>query len=188
MSYDTNEPILDRIFHEGYDLLKAKGMRKMSILDITRAVDIATGTFYHYFPTKEDFVYQMIRYYRDEISREFDKRLVDGHMDKEGFRVFLLDLIDTFRDVYSLLTPIEQQRLIERYPLNNTDSDSKMMTFSAKLLSHLTDVREDCDWRVFSNMLSGLSKLYSNRSAMYLDYFTTTMEQFVDALLRYTFK
>lgn len=187
MAVDTTEPIVERIFREGYTLLKQKGMRKMSILDITRAVDIATGTFYHYFPTKEDFVYQMIIYYREEINREFARRLVDGKMDRDGFRTFLLDLIDTYKDVFSLLTPIEQQRLRERYPLNHKDVNSNEMTFSKQLITCLTNVREECDWRVFSNLLAGLAKLYFNRSSMYENQFRETMEVFVDAMLDYTF-
>ena len=187
MEYDANAPILDRIYLEGYQLLKQKGMRKMSILDIPRAVDIATGTFYHYFPTKEDFVYQMILYFREEITRSFSEQLVDGSMDRSSFRAFLLNLVDTYRDVFSLLSPIEQQRLMERYPLGRSNADSNEMTFSRRLITNLSGVQEGCDWRVFSNLLSGLSKLFSNRRAMYPDQFLQTMEIFVDALLDYTF-
>lgn len=46
----------------GYTLIQEVGLKKMSIVLITKRVNIATGTFYHFFDSKEAFVQALIDY------------------------------------------------------------------------------------------------------------------------------
>jgi AcrR family transcriptional regulator len=49
-------------------LFAAKGYQSTSIADLLQAVDAHSGSFYHFFPTKQDLLLAVLRAYRDGIE------------------------------------------------------------------------------------------------------------------------
>ena len=62
----------------GYALIQEVGLKRMSIALITKRVHIATGTFYHFFDSKEAFVQVLIDYQNQQLFMEL-KALVERH-------------------------------------------------------------------------------------------------------------
>lgn len=60
----------------GYTLIQEVGLKKMSIALITKRVNITTGTFYHFFDSKEAFVQVLIDYQNQQLFMEL-KALVE---------------------------------------------------------------------------------------------------------------
>ena len=56
-----------QMLETGFALLKEYGMTHMSVDKITSAVGLGKGTFYHFFDSKEDFVYQLIEHQRKKV-------------------------------------------------------------------------------------------------------------------------
>lgn len=48
-----------RLLEVGWDLLRTRGYDQTTVADITEAADVAKGTFFNYFPTKEDLADQI---------------------------------------------------------------------------------------------------------------------------------
>lgn len=57
-----------KIYDAAISLIESKGFENVSIEDITKAADMAKGTFYLYFKSKQDLIYHTITMY-DEIAR-----------------------------------------------------------------------------------------------------------------------
>lgn len=51
----------NKLLERGRDLLFLYGVKRISIDDITRAADMAKGTFYNHFDSKEDFVLELMK-------------------------------------------------------------------------------------------------------------------------------
>src|ERR1700722_14274598 len=51
--------IRSRLFRAAFEQFGARGFTATTVEDITRAADVAKGTFFNYFPTKEPLLTQM---------------------------------------------------------------------------------------------------------------------------------
>src|ERR1700722_10296993 len=62
------ESTRDRFLAAGMRLFAAKGYQSTSIADLLQEVDAHSGSFYHFFPTKQDLLLAVLRAYRDGIE------------------------------------------------------------------------------------------------------------------------
>ena len=70
-AFDTKQAIVDsgiKLFHE-------KGFTKTKISDITEAANVAHGTFYVYFKSKEDFFISLLMMSRKELLENADEAI-----------------------------------------------------------------------------------------------------------------
>ena len=58
----------DRIILAGLRLFAAKGYQSTSIVDLLQEADAHSGSFYHFFPTKQDLLLAVLKTYRDGIE------------------------------------------------------------------------------------------------------------------------
>src|SRR5580658_10643336 len=63
------ESTRDRFLAAGMRLFAAKGYQSTSIADLLQEVDAHSGSFYHFFPTKQDLLLAVLKAYRDGIER-----------------------------------------------------------------------------------------------------------------------
>ena len=59
---EQRQSIRQKLITIGYDLIREVGLKKMKVSVIAERADIATGTFYHFFDSKEAFVQALIDY------------------------------------------------------------------------------------------------------------------------------
>jgi TetR/AcrR family transcriptional repressor of nem operon len=57
-----------RFLAAGMRLFAAKGYQSTSIADLLQEVDAHSGSFYHFFPTKQDLLLAVLKAYRDGIE------------------------------------------------------------------------------------------------------------------------
>ena len=65
----------EKMLDAGFDLLKQYGMTHMSVAKITEAAGIGVSTFYNFFASKEEYVYEVLQYRRRKIPELFRKHL-----------------------------------------------------------------------------------------------------------------
>jgi TetR/AcrR family transcriptional regulator, transcriptional repressor for nem operon len=58
----------DRIILAGIRLFAAKGYQSTSIVDLLQEANAHSGSFYHFFPTKQDLLLAVLKAYRDGIE------------------------------------------------------------------------------------------------------------------------
>jgi TetR/AcrR family transcriptional regulator, transcriptional repressor for nem operon len=62
------ESTRDRFLAAGMRLFAAKGYQSTSIADLLQEVDAHSGSFYHFFPTKQDLLLAVLKAYHDGIE------------------------------------------------------------------------------------------------------------------------
>src|SRR5580692_6520023 len=75
------ESTRDRFLAAGMRLFAAKGYQSTSIADLLQEVDAHSGSFYHFFPTKQDLLLAVLRAYRDGIESMLLAPAWDGIVD-----------------------------------------------------------------------------------------------------------
>lgn len=58
----------------GYDLIREVGLKKMKVSLIAERAEIATGTFYHFFESKETYVSALI----EEQEKVWKEQMISG--------------------------------------------------------------------------------------------------------------
>jgi TetR/AcrR family transcriptional repressor of nem operon len=71
----------DRIILAGLRLFAAKGYQSTSIVDLLQEADAHSGSFYHFFPTKQDLLLAVLKTYRDGIEPMLLAPAWDGIVD-----------------------------------------------------------------------------------------------------------
>jgi TetR/AcrR family transcriptional regulator, transcriptional repressor for nem operon len=71
----------DRIMLAGLRLFAAKGYQSTSIVDLLQEADAHAGSFYHFFPTKQDLLLAVLKTYRDGIEPMLLAPAWDGIVD-----------------------------------------------------------------------------------------------------------
>ena len=99
------------LLQNGFDLIKTHGLKKTSISDITKRVGIAAGTFYNFFKTKEEFVYQIVLYKRSESKKMLDQMSGNKKMDADTFRKYLTTLYTSDNNIFTYLNESEILKL-----------------------------------------------------------------------------
>ena len=70
---ENKDELYRGMINAGWEQLVERGVRSLRVEQVARAVGIAKGTFYSFFPSKGDFVYAMLMENRqravDELSR-----------------------------------------------------------------------------------------------------------------------
>src|SRR4030095_10525656 len=65
----------ERILDAAEDLMLAKSFHSVGLNEILSAVKVPKGSFYHYFPSKEQFGVELIRHYVSETTA-FKRRML----------------------------------------------------------------------------------------------------------------
>ena len=111
---DEREVIMPAIFSEeerrglrlrmldiGWELLRDKGFRALRVEDVARRAGLAKGTFYHFFPSKDAFLQEMVAENRRELSSEVEGLLSDeGRPDEARVRACLHEVWNSDRLVF----------------------------------------------------------------------------------------
>lgn len=77
----------ERIFNAALDLIKTKGYDQTTLVDICQQADIATGTFYHYFHSKQDIIIAYVKQESDDLIDYFNS------LNKDSWAQVLLTII-----------------------------------------------------------------------------------------------
>ncbi len=73
----------NEILNTAERLFRTKGYEKSTVNDILKEVDIAKGTFYHYFKSKEEVMDAIVLRYKDSIVSRAEKTLIRDDISPE---------------------------------------------------------------------------------------------------------
>jgi len=187
---ETREDIRSQMLDNGFSLIKRFGLKKTTIEDVTRISGVAKGTFYNFFKTKEEFVYQIIIHKRRLVKDYYDKLLKKNgdSVDRMLLRDMLRFTIDGDYDLMTYLNREDAAMLAARWPkeyLECAENDEKALLW---ILDHTHDKRKDCDWRVFANLYAIAAIGLADRERLHAEALDATIDQYVDRLVDYVFE
>lgn len=165
------EEEMTKLRHElilaGIRLSRELGLQRMSVEKITSAVEIAKGSFYIFFDSKEDFILEIADY----ANRETEKMLLAAlngrrQMSAHEFISFFNTYIHSDYDLMSGLTVNDffwLQKHIKKQDLFDPDAQLK----TAQLwLSLINDVRDGVDVGTFINLIKSIYAIREHSDTM----------------------
>lgn len=184
---ETREKIRIQLLEKGFTSIKLHGLKKTSVTDVANSAGIAAGTFYKFFDSKEEFVYQIVVYKRGRIKEYFSELSKNGKLDREAFRKFLTKVTLEDNNLFDHLDDREIQILMARWPEEYWKNNNNDEITAKWLLSSLDGVCPDVNMKVFVNLFKSLSLIRYGRVKMYEEQYEETIGIYIDAIIRYVF-
>ena len=185
-SEQQKEKLREQLLITGFELLKQFGYRKMTIDDITKKCAIAKGTFYRFFKSKEDFIYELMIYERDKEKQALlDSIDGDGHLSQSAFKSYIKDMFHNSVNIFSYMTQEEITLLQSSWPeeyLLNVENDEKTSNW---ILSFISDKSPGLDWRFFANYMKSIAIVEVYKSLLNPETADAFLDQLIDDMIRY---
>src|ERR1700691_1095869 len=86
--------VRNRLLRAAFELFATRGFQATTVEDITQAVDVAKGTFFNYFPTKELLLTQMSEHRLDILRAALAEARLNRKPSRELLHSLLLALVD----------------------------------------------------------------------------------------------
>lgn len=183
---EQRQEIQGKLIAVGYDLIREMGLKKMKVSVIAERADIATGTFYHFFDSKEAYVRALL----DEQDRKMQQILIP--MLQESGRISLEQAIqwlrDSFRTQNNILMEITVDDWIwlKSHRLQNTLFNEKRDEQEARQFLTIVDgIRPDLDIRIIINFFKTIYSMAENRDTFIADVFETNVDMIFECIYNY---
>ena len=177
-----------QLLETGFELIKQHGMKKTSVSEIAKKTGIATGTFYNFFPSKEEFIYQLVVYKRQSVKEAFEELTANGKADREQFRRYLRRIYLEDNDVFQYLSDEEINILRSRWKEEYWKNERNDEQTSKWVLSCLSGLKQDVNWKVFANFTKSISLIRHGKEKLYEEEYEATIEMFIDAIINHLFE
>lgn len=183
---EQRQEIQGKLIAVGYDLIREMGLKKMKVSVIAERADIATGTFYHFFDSKEAYVRALL----DEQDRKMQQILIP--MLQESGRISVEQAIqwlrDSFRTQNNILMEITVDDWIwlKSHRLQNTLFNEEREEQEARqFLSIVDGIRPDLDIRIIINFFKTIYSMAENRDTFIADVFETNVDMIFECIYNY---
>lgn len=178
-----------RMLEAGFGLIKLHGMTHASVERITRAAGLGKSTFYNFFPSKEQFVLDIMEYQRDQTKVLFDDTLAGrDKMTAEEGRQYFKRLALGQDNIYQYLTPADEQKLRAALPDHQhakPEADSHTMV---DLLSHMEGVRADVNMKLVASLFKMMALATFHRDQMHQDVLENTFDHVLEVVFDCVFE
>ena len=181
---EEREQYRQKMLDAGFDLLKQYGMTHMSVAKITEAAGIGVSTFYNFFSSKEEYVYEVMQHRRKKIP-EFI-RIVLKDKEKIGpaeARAYLKIIVDDRYSVFPSLTPEDEQRLLDMLPEQARPNLKKETEIGNRFFQMLEGVRPDVNLPVVANLIKIYVLAAEGKDILHEAAYEATMERMRDLIL-----
>ena len=165
ISEQEKEHIKNAMYVKGIELIRKKGMKRVTVDDIAVAVQIAKGSFYSYYPSKEEFLYDIIKKNEQAL---FDRILEIGassgnFKDKITHALHEIYLAPDSLALY--VQPSDLEYLLRKLPdaINRKEKDKSKTNFQ-QTMNVLGIEDTPCDYSVLANLMDGLHFIASNQN------------------------
>lgn len=177
--------IRNRLLEVGFPILREHGMIHMSIPKIASAAGIGTGTFYRFFKSKEEYVYQMILYRRKLLfEKELPKEVREGKrkLTKDEVGVLIRLIADREKSVYANLSLGDENRLFEKIEVLSPDVAHEKQV-AHEFINMLDNSKKDFDFVVIANLLKVLAITSQAREELHASGYERTIDILVKSIL-----
>lgn len=151
----------------GFKMLKSGGIHAVNIDEITRKCFVAKGSFYTLFESKTEFLYQIMIYKRQESKDKINEYLSDdGKLSRNGLKAYFHWLADENPNIFSYLNGQHTRWLVSKWPpeyLENQENDEQT---ARRIISLLSNPKEEPDWKLFCNYLKLLALTLNSRELL----------------------
>ena len=178
--------IQERLIALGYDLIRELGLKKMKVSVIAARANIASGTFYHFFASKEAYVKALIDAQDEKSQAELASMLQNGK------KLTLEQAIEWFRDSFRPENNILMELTFDDWVWLKSHRTEDGI-FSAMhdeqeakhYLSYVDGIRPDLDVRIIINFFKTIYSMAENRETFIADVFETNIDLIFDCIYHF---
>ena len=183
---EERQEIRERLIALGYDLIREMGLKKMKVSTIAEQAGIATGTFYHFFASKEDYVEALIAAQNEEWQKRLAFKL------QNGGKLTLEHAVTWFRDSFRPENNILMELTFDDWVwLKSHRTEDGMFSAmhdeqeAGQYLSYVDGIRPDLDVRVIINFFKTIYSMAQNRETFIGDVLETNIDLIFDCIYRF---
>ncbi len=113
------ERITEKLIAAGQRIINRAGVRGLVVDEVTREAGISKGSFYSFFPSREDFILSVFEAWEEQYRGELIRQITDGTgTPRERVEKFFLGAFDILQREPGLAAtgPKEIQALVDRLP------------------------------------------------------------------------
>ena len=183
---EQRQDIREKLIRVGYDMIREMGLKKMKVSLIAQRAAIATGTFYHFFASKEAYVEALIQ----EQDLKMQAQLLP--VIQTSGKLTVEQAIRWFRDSFRTENNILMELSLDDWVWLKSHR-TKDGLFSAvhdkeeteKYLSYIEGVRPDLDIRIIINFFKTIYSMAQNRDTFIPEVFETNIDMIFDCIYQY---
>ena len=181
--------IQEKLLEVGIGLIREKGIRKMTISDVTSRAGIGKGTFYHFYTAKEFYVYDVIQYSKNSLKRALNEAAEQN----DGIdRNVLTQILSSYsfhnaNNIVNAITKEDEEWLNEKLPKEYVLDVPKEEEIVAAILKQCKGAKDGLDYHVISNMMKIMALAVENRSFLHEDALDQNLELIRELLMDYIF-
>lgn len=185
-SEEEKEEIKIRLRQVGLQLFREKGIKKVSVREVTSMVGIAQGGFYTFYESKEDFMLDLLNLRVEEKLLILEEQFAEVLADPTGFVIGILYQSGMHLKENKAFNNIVSDSL--RFFMDGREADKLkvlqkyrdfMLKFSKYLTEHGFQVEMDVDGLM--NVVSAATILFSNADMLEEKYFEQIYRVFADS-------
>lgn len=183
---EEKSQIREKLLSVGFPMLKEYGLIHMSIPKIAKAAEIGTGTFYHFFKSKEEYIYELITYRRKILlSNVITDDVKNGKrkLSKSEVRHLIGLMVDKDASVYSNLKLNEEAKLFEYMKAfsPNLEHEKEIVVH---ILAYIDQPKEDINYAVLCNLLKVLVLTSQAADELHLEGYDETISILTENILK----
>lgn len=183
------QQIHTELLKTGIQLICEKGVRKLTIDEVTQRVQIGKGTFYHFFTSKELFVYEAIMFSKEAVLKKINEAVGKyGALDRQAVDELLshFSLLGQ-NNIISSLSMEDEIWLSKKLPPEYILDPPKEEKIVDLLFQNMKDIRSDIHSHVVANMIKIMAITVENRNFLHEDVIAENMNILKDSFLDYLF-
>lgn len=190
-SEEEKEEIKQKMKEVGMPMLKEQGLIHMSISKLAEAVGIGKSTFYSFYPSKEEFVEDMLADNRRQLLESLQAGLQGrARYSLEESKAIIRNLVLDADNVYQSFSSEDEAALKKMYekkgvPFVDLGKEKRVIDF---ITSMMEGVKENLDYAVIANMIKIIVFSYEQKEMLHESGFEKTIGKMVEVLIDLIFE
>lgn len=181
------ERIRAQLLADGRNMMLERGITKTNIDELAEHAGIAKGTFYHFFPSKQDFILEIIHAYQDEKLAQL-KQLAKSKKSKltpdEAF-VWYKTLYRPKENPLYQVSKKDMDWIMAKIPSERLFRPEVDLETGRLILSMIEGVRDDIDCRVLANFPKMMALAIEHKDFLHQEVLDVNFQMIVNCMYRY---
>lgn len=117
--------VREAIYSAAILLIRQKGIRKITVDDIARAVGISKGGFYSYYSSREICIYEVLRRSENELFARMESIMASRSPDRQSIVACLREVFLAPDSIILYLSPTDLEALLRKLPPEYRESEQR---------------------------------------------------------------
>lgn len=149
--------VREAMFTKGIELIRKKGVKRITVEDITNATHIGKGSFYSYYNSKEELLYSIIKKSESRMFERVEVVLSEHISLKERLVKALKEIYLAADSIVLYVSPSDIELLLRKLPAEATDREAiKSNDYFSRTLSLCGIDESRCEMDVLAYLMNAL--------------------------------